>query len=121
MDVNEVISVTEVDNNDNDMPELLAFEEPVYQTGPGGNVQVSANFTLEGENYTMIDVDNDGVFDGVVTDGQVISTETGGMMVSDVELMVNESNDDYLAATETDNNDDVSLTGDVAADDTILV
>ena len=42
-------------------------------------------------------------------------------MVSDVELMVNESNDDYLAATETDNNDDVSLTGDVAADDTILV
>ena len=69
----------------------------------------------------MIDVDNDGVFDGVVSDGQVISTETGGMMVSDVELMVNESNDDYLAATETDNNDDVSLTGDVAADDTILV
>ena len=121
VDVNEVISVTEVDNNDNDMPELLAFEEPVYQTGPGGNVQVSANFTLEGENYTMIDVDNDGVFDGVVSDGQVISTETGGMMVSDVELMVNESNDDYLAATETDNNDDVSLTGDVAADDTILV
>lgn len=121
VDVNEVISVTEVDNNDNDMPELLAFEEPVYQTGPGGNVQVSANFTLEGENYTMIDVDNDGVFDGVVCDGQVISTETGGMMVSDVELMVNESNDDYLAATETDNNDDVSLTGDVAADDTILV
>lgn len=121
VDVNEVISVTEVDNNDNDMPELLAFEEPDYQTGPGGNVQVSANFTLEGENYTMIDVDNDGVFDGVVSDGQVISTETGGMMVSDVELMVNESNDDYLAATETDNNDDVSLTGDVAADDTILV
>ena len=119
--MNEVISVTEVDNNDNDMPELLSFEEPDYQTGPGGNVQVSANFTLEGENYTMIDVDNDGVFDGVVSNGQVISTETGGMMVSDVELMVNESNDDYLAATETDNNDDVSLTGDVAADDTILV
>lgn len=118
----EIISITEVDDNDNDMPELLEFEEPEYVQDDAGNIQVHADFTLEGETFTMIDVDGDGTFDGIDNgDGTMAEVNVGGLMVSDVEMMTHENDHDYLAANELDNNSDVNGVGESSADDTILV
>ena len=104
------------------MPELLEFEEPEYVQDDAGNIQVHADFTLEGETFTMIDVDGDGTFDGIDNgDGTMAEVNVGGLMVSDVEMMTHETDHDYLAANELDNNSDVNGVGESSADDTILV
>lgn len=120
--VDEVIALTEVDENDADMPELLSFENvELVQDEEDGTVQVQAQFTMEGENYTMIDVDNDGVFDTVADAAGNAQGSAAGMMLSDIELINNENNTDYLAANEYDNNGDVSGSGESAIDDTVTV
>lgn len=122
VDPAEIISITEVDSDDNDMPELLEFEEPEYVDDGAGNIQVHADFTLEGETFTMIDVDGDGTFDGIDNgDGTMAEVNVGGLMVSDVEMMTHENDHDYLAANDLDNNTDVNAAGEASADDTILV
>lgn len=118
---NEIISITAVDDEDNDMPELVEFEELEYVNDGSGHVQVHADFTIEGENFTMIDIDGDGIFDGIIDDdGTMAGVNTGGLMVSDVEMMTHD-NDDYLAAHDMDNNTDINGVGESSDNDTILV
>lgn len=117
----DIIAVTEVDPEDNDMPELLSFNNVELVPTEDGEVMISADFTLEGDSYTMVDVDNDGIFDAVVDASGEMQGSAGGMMLSDIELIANEGNNDYLAANEHDNNSDVSATGDASADDIVTV
>ena len=117
----EILSETSIDIDDNEIPELLSFDTVELVDDDQGNVHVQAEFTMEGENYTMIDIDNDGVFDSVAdASGNDMGT-AGGMMISDIELINNANNDNYLSANEYDNNTDLSGTGESSLQDTIDV
>ena len=118
----EILSVTEVDSDDNDIPEVVGFDNGVEVVAQeNGEVAYVAEFSTEGGNGLMVDVDADGVFD-MVTDGSGQNLgSAGGTMVSDIELMQHENDTEYLAANELDNNSDVSGTGEAAADDVIII
>lgn len=117
----EVIAITAVDDDDNDMPELLTFESVELLPNEDGTVQIQAQFSMDGESYTMIDVDNDGIFDAVADAAGNSQGSAAGMMLSDIEIINNANNNEYLAANEYDNNSNVSDTGDSAINDTVIV
>lgn len=117
----EVIALTEIDSNDNDMPELLTFENVELIQEPDGDVHLHAEFTVDGERYTMVDIDNDGVFDTVEDSTGTVQGGAAGMMLSDIELISNENNTNYLAANDLDNNSNISGTGESAIDDNVII
>ncbi len=117
----EVLAVTAIDESDNDMPELLSFESVELVPDENGEVTVEAQFTMNNESFTMVDIDGDGVFDNYVNEMGNNQGSAAGMMVSDIELMQHENDNTYLAANNFDNNSEISGTYESSVDDTIIV
>lgn len=113
-----IISGEEVDPNDIDMADVVEFHsiEEVYDVN--GESYIQANFTdVYGNEYAMIDVDGDSVFDYVTTsDGSEIVGYEEDYTIADAELDINDDNT-YVAQTEYDN--EIPETD--FADDIILV
>lgn len=113
-----IISGEEVDPNDIDMADVVEFHsiEEVYDEN--GESYIQAQFTDHyGNEYAMIDVDGDSVFDYVTTsDGSEIVGYEEDYTIADAELDINDDNT-YVAQTEYDN--EIPETD--FADDIILV
>lgn len=92
---------------------------------------VDQNYTvveMGNDQFTMVDIDGDGVFDVMQDDtGRTLNIsnnpEISAVNVSDVEVQIQEQNGDlgYMAQTEYDNNSDISASGDYYGNDVVEV
>ena len=111
-----IISETEIDPDDIDMAEIINFDDIDTVADIDGQMYTVATFhDASGNEYAMIDVDNDNTFDYIVDkDGYILADEDGrpletaGITVDDVELDMNPDNT-YLAANDQDISDDIDF------------
>ncbi len=109
-----IISEEMIDPNDIDMADVVSFEEIGTVYNVYGEAMTTASFHDEyGNQLTMIDLDNDNVFDVlgdehgnpfVDEQGDVVALNTG-TTVDDVELEIHDD-DTYLAADDSGDMDD---------------
>lgn len=96
-----IIAGEEVDPYDMDMAEVVNFDEIGTVYTVDGESYTAALFHDEnGEQYVMVDVDDDDVFDIIsTTEGEVVELYAGNLTVEDAEIGIN---DDpvYLAAND---------------------
>lgn len=105
-----VISGDEIDPNDIEAEDIVAFEEirEVY-TVDGESYTAAIFHTPDGEELAMVDIDGDDIFDIITTSDVENDLYSGNaayagdlaLSVSDAEMMINDDNS-YLAHTEQD-------------------
>lgn len=96
-----ILAVEEVDPYDIDMADVINFEEigTVY-TVDGESYTAALFHDDNGEQYVMVDVDDDEVFDIIATtEGEVVELYAGNLTVEDAEIGIND-NPVYLAAND---------------------
>lgn len=105
-----VISGDEIDPNDIEAEDIVAFDEirEVY-TVDGESYTAAIFHTPDGEELAMVDIDGDDIFDIITTSdiendlysGNAAYAGDLALSVSDAEIMINDDNS-YLAHTEQD-------------------
>lgn len=123
----ELVAVEAVDANDAVAEDAIEYGEVGVIVAEDGEEHHYAVVEVANQQVTMVDIDDDNVFDvaqddqGIVYDINNPNTEV--MMVSDAEVQLQEQQNEYeyLAQTELDNNTDTSLTGDHYYDDVVEV
>ncbi|MDR0895743.1 MAG: hypothetical protein LBN06_10670 [Prevotellaceae bacterium] len=95
-----IIAEVQIDPNDLESEEIFNFEEigTVY-TVDGASYTAATFHAPTGEEFIVVDIDDDLEFDVITTpEGQYIA-DAGGITVSDAEIMTEDTNT-YLASTE---------------------
>lgn len=111
-----IIAENQIDPNDIDMADIINFDEIGTVTDEAGEMYTAATFhDGAGNEYMMVDLDNDNTFDIILTEeGSVLVDENGapiptaGITVDDVELDINNDNE-YLAANDDISGDDLDI------------
>lgn len=100
----EIISGEEIDPTDIDMENLVSFTNVGTIYGSDGQEYHSATMLDDnGNELTIVDIDNDNEFDLVLNDeGELIGEMPVSVNVSDAELGINSGEQTYLAQGETD-------------------
>lgn len=120
-----IISTEEIDPNDIDPVDVINFQEIETVYAVNGDTITHASFqNAAGEEFVMVDIDGDNVFD-YVTDasGNPVIDESGhmvsaeGMTVDDAEIQIADNNT-YLAVNDTDNTSDFG--SDTIVDDIVI-
>lgn len=110
---NAIISGEEIDPSDIKTEDIVNFEEIGTVYAVNGDEMTAASFhTPDGNEYVMVDIDGDNVFDVVTdTEGNGMVDNSGhlvtahGMTVTDAEMGI-APNDTYLAADDNDHTTD---------------
>lgn len=107
-EVDELLAENLVDPDDIDTPNVFTFNDMDEVATIDGDMVTSATFTDEaGNEFAMIDLDNDNVFDIIVdNDGDLVSY-VNGITTDDVMEEITDA-DSYLAADDTEIPDDFS-------------
>lgn len=115
-EVDVVIAGNEVDPNDIESIDPI-FDEITTVYSVDGEAQTQAYFHTEGsdEEYVMIDLDGDDVFD-IIFDNEETPLAYTDLTVGDVEQMMSAEDPEYIAATdnnEFDDTDEIDFTDDL--------
>ena len=111
----EIIAVEEIDPNDIDVANVVNVEEITTVYTAEGEMQAVVAHDPTGEQFVMIDIDNDNVMDVVQFGDNTIAELGPTYTMDDAELAASESNT-YLAAntgTEAENISDDSIEADM--------
>jgi hypothetical protein len=113
-----IVAGEEIDPNDINAVAVVNFEEVGTVYDVDGNAYTAATFQdVNGDEYVMVDIDDDSVFDEIYDDKGNYVAAADGLTVSDAQLGI-ESNG-YLAQNETEIEHFDETNGDDYLDDTI--
>lgn len=100
--VDDIIAIEEIDPNDIDAEDIMAFDElGVIYTEDGGIYNVAMLHDGYGEDYVLVDIDGDLYFDVLTdTDFNYLADVDNLVSVNDVESSLNDGSG-YLAADDT--------------------
>ncbi len=107
-EVDELLAGDMIDENDIDTPEVFNFTDMEEVATIDGDLITAATFTDEaGNEFAMIDLDNDGGFDIIIDNEGDLVSYVNGITTDDVMEELTEP-DSYLAADDTDITSDFS-------------
>lgn len=94
-----VIAEVEIDPDDIDLQAVVDFDQVGTIYTVDGDEFAAAHAFVDGEDIVMVDTTNDGIFDSVQIDGEVMEANLGGLNIGDAEVHIDEAHANYIPPT----------------------
>lgn len=94
-----VIAEVEIDPDDIDLQAVVDFDQVGTIYTVDGDEFAAAHAFVDGEEIVMVDTTNDGIFDSVELDGDVVEANLGGLNIGDAEVHIDDAHANYIPPT----------------------